>query len=62
MMNDEKKCPITKMTCYGEECAMWYDKDRRCSVPAICSVLIGVDNDIYELRRSVIHLMEKVIR
>ena len=23
MMNDEKMCPLTKMTCYGAECAWW---------------------------------------
>ena len=62
MREDEKMCPLTKMTCYGGECGWWCARDRGCSVPAMFSVLVGVDNDIYELRRSVIHLMEKVIR
>jgi hypothetical protein len=31
MSNDEKMCPLTKMTCYGTECAWWYFGD--CVVP-----------------------------
>jgi hypothetical protein len=23
MSNDEKKCPLTKMTCWGDECGLW---------------------------------------
>lgn len=62
-MDDDKKiCPLTKSNCYREDCGFWSNRDRKCAVPVIGTMLMAVDNDVYELRKSIIHLMEKVIR
>ena len=34
MKNDEKMCPLTKMTCYGKECGLW-DRSGRCAIAAM---------------------------
>lgn len=57
MMNDEKKCPLTKMTCYGKECAWWHLTN--CAVISLVSKLhvIGMEqfqirNELYLIRKD----------
>ena len=49
-MNDEKMCPLTKMTCYGRECAWWYNGD--CVVPGVARILNIVGIDLFYLRKD----------
>ena len=49
MKNDEKKCPLTKMTCYGEECGWW--RESECAVKSLaCAARVNAD-ETYTIRR-----------
>jgi hypothetical protein len=59
MINDEKMCPLTKMTCYGATCGWWRRPVGCCSVTTIASALHGADlelgravNELYEIRKE----------
>lgn len=45
MSNDEKMCPLTKMTCYGKECA-WWRHPGCCAISTISNALHGRDLEV----------------
>ena len=51
MKNDEKKCPLTKMTCYGEECGMW--ADGKCAATALAETALEIKQDVFWIRKAV---------
>ena len=50
MKNDEKKCPLTKMTCYGEECGWWWANE--CAVNTLANAVQETANESYIIRRA----------
>ena len=46
MNNDEKKCPLTQLICYGERCGMWHDG--KCAAVVLAEAM----SDIYWVRRT----------
>ena len=46
MSNDEKMCPLTKMTCYGKECAWW--RLGECAVMDAALELYGIRHALEE--------------
>ena len=48
MSNDEKMCPMTKMTCYGAECGMWHIAD--CAVISAARNLNSIGLELFHLR------------
>ena len=50
MMNDEKMCPLTKMTCYGKECG-WWAKDK-CGLLVLAQKAEEIDLELYGVRRA----------
>ena len=50
MMDDEKKCPLTKMTCYGAECAMWYFGE--CAMISMTNRGQNVADELYYIRKD----------
>ena len=50
MSNDEKMCPLTKMTCYGKECAWWYFGD--CAVATLAAKTEEYTNEMYFVRKE----------
>lgn len=49
MNQDEKKCPLTKMTCYGDHCGLWHTGE--CALLTAARKCEDAANDIYWLRR-----------
>lgn len=45
MSNDEKMCPLTKMTCYGKECG-WWRHTGGCAISTITSSIHGLDLEV----------------
>lgn len=50
MMDDEKKCPLTKMTCYGAECALWCFGE--CGLALQARKIDDMTNDLYLIRKA----------
>ena len=48
MKNDEKMCPLTKMTCYGENCAWWHITD--CAAIAVVRNLNSIGMELFHAR------------
>lgn len=48
MSNDEKMCPLTKMTCYGGECGWWNVTD--CAVISAVRSLNSAGMELFHLR------------
>lgn len=64
--NDEKMCPLTKMTCYGENCA-WWRHPGCCAISTIASSLHGCDleigrvtDELYLTRHSISELESRL--
>jgi hypothetical protein len=62
MSDDEKMCPLTRMTCYAGECA-WWRHPGCCAVSAITTSIHGVDleigravNELYMIRQNLDNL------
>lgn len=49
MSNDEKMCPLTKMTCYGKECAWWNVRNELCSVRLLAVEAYNIDRTLHIL-------------
>lgn len=50
MMNDETMCPLTKMTCYGKECAWWYSGE--CAMISMTNRTQNVADELYYIRKE----------
>lgn len=50
MKNDEKMCPLTKMTCYAGECAWWYFGD--CAMIDLVNRCQNASDELYHIRRE----------
>lgn len=50
MSNDEKKCPLTKMTCYGHECGMW--DGRECGLLSIAEEANLIRHELTFIRKE----------
>lgn len=50
MREDEKMCPLTKMTCYGGECGWWYFGE--CGMALLARKTEEISNDLYRVRRQ----------
>lgn len=48
MSNDEKMCPLTKMTCYGAACGWW--NTTSCAVIGIARDLNSVGKELFQAR------------
>ena len=66
MSNDEKMCPLTKMTCYGKECA-WWRQPGCCAISAITGSIHGLDldvswvaNELYMIRQDISELEKRL--
>jgi hypothetical protein len=49
-VNDEKRCPLTKMTCYGKECAWWYFGE--CAMVSLINHAQNVADELYYIRKD----------
>ena len=54
MSNDEKMCPLTKMTCYGTECAWWRVMD--CAVTNAVRELNYTSMELFHIRNELTSL------
>lgn len=50
MSNDEKMCPLTKMTCYGNECGMWNSGE--CAVRTLARKAESASDELYYIRKD----------
>lgn len=50
MRNDEKRCPLTKMICYGEECAWWYFGE--CALVSMTNRAQNIADELYYIRKD----------
>ena len=51
MRPEEKFCPITKMTCKGNECALWCYGD--CAVLTLAEKAEDIARELYTIRKDV---------
>lgn len=61
MKNDEKKCPLTGMTCYGDECAWWHITD--CAAIGVLRNLNSISMELFHARTELGYIckdLEKV--
>ena len=50
MSNDEKKCPLTKMTCWGGECGLWNWGE--CGLLTLSRKTEEASNELYAIRKE----------
>lgn len=50
MSNDEKMCPLTKMTCYGTTCGWWYFGD--CAMVDLVKRGQNTSDELYYIRKE----------
>lgn len=55
MSNTDKACPLTGLTCCGEDCAIWVEGE--CALALQARKTEEAANDLYRLRR---HLEENL--
>ena len=55
---EEKRCPLTQLFCYGEECG-WWRQTTGCSVTTLAHTLHGTElelsrvvNELYMIRKE----------
>ena len=49
MTNDEKKCPLTSMTCWGDSCGIWNGGE--CGLLTIADKMKSAADELYWTRR-----------
>lgn len=50
MREDEKMCPLTKMTCYGGECGWWYFGE--CAMISMANRAQNITDELYYIRKD----------
>lgn len=58
MSNDEKMCPLTKMTCYGKECAWWRVTD--CAVIGAVRELNYTSMELFHIRNELCMIRQDI--